>query len=159
MQLGVISDTHLRSGTGDLCPRLAAAFEGVDLILHAGDIVARSVLEDLAGIAPVEAVAGNMDLPEVKRVLPEARIIEVGGHRIGLTHGAGPVSSIRPRVRGLFEGVSAIVFGHTHSPLICREEGILLVNPGSPGEGRGGAAGTVGRLHVGRDIRGEILSL
>lgn len=159
MLLGVLSDTHLHSGTGSLHPGIASAFEGVELILHAGDIVALSVLEDLRRIAPVEAVAGNMDLPEVKRALPEAKIIEIGGHRIGLTHGAGAVSSISSRVKGLFEGVSVIVFGHSHSPLVSREDGILLMNPGSAGDGRGGAGGTVGRLHVGKEVRGEILSL
>jgi len=159
MLLGVVSDTHLHSGTGSLHPGLSSAFEGVELILHAGDIVSLSVLEDLRRIAPVEAVAGNMDLPEVKRLLPERKIIEVGGHRIGLTHGAGAVSSIRSRVKSLFEGVTVIVFGHSHSPMILREDGILLMNPGSPTDRRGSVGGTVGRLHVDRDVQGEILSL
>ena len=159
MLLGVLSDTHLHSGRGNLHPGLASAFEGVELILHAGDIVALSVLEDLRRIAPVEAVAGNMDLPEVKALLPERRIIEAGGHRIGLTHGAGAVSSITSRVKSLFEGVTVIVFGHSHSPMIRRENGILLMNPGSAATRRGSAGGTVGRLHVDRDVKGEILSL
>ena len=103
-------------------------FRGVDRILHAGDINARRVLDELAEIAPVDAVAGNADL--VGHGLPLTRVIEVEGRRIGLVHGHGGwsrylVSKVRDRlgydeeyylsnVQRSFGPVEAIVFGHTH---------------------------------------------
>lgn len=159
MLLGVIADTHIPAAAPRIPDDVLAAFEGVDLILHAGDLVSPAVIEELASVAPVEAVAGNMDSPEVRRLLPAEKIVRAGGHRIGLVHGAGPVASIVERVRGTFDGVSVIVFGHSHTPLVRELEGVLLMNPGSPTDRHFAAARTVGRLHFGSQVRGEILYL
>jgi len=135
------------------------AFVGVDLILHAGDLVSHGVLDQLRKVAPVEAVAGNMDPPELRRLLPSKKIIEAGRHRIGLIHGWGSLANPPERLLNQFQGVSAIVFGHSHDPLLRREGGVLLVNPGSPA-GRSGSEGrSVARLHVGDEITGEIVYL
>ena len=89
LKIGVVSDTHI-SRSEELPKELLTAFAGVDLILHAGDLVSLAVLEGLKKIAPeVCAVWGNMDPPDVKQALPEKRIIQAKQFRIGLIHGSG----------------------------------------------------------------------
>jgi putative phosphoesterase len=142
--LGIITDTHVPQRVKALPPRVLEVFRGVDRILHAGDINSRRVLDELAQIAPVDAVAGNADL--VGHGLPLTRVIEVEGKRIGLVHGHGGwsrylVSKVRYRfgydeeyylntVQRSFGPVDAIVFGHTHRFYQAQRAGILLVNPG-----------------------------
>jgi hypothetical protein len=157
--LGVISDTHLPSAAVRLPREVFDAFEGVNLILHAGDLVNYGVIEQLRRIAPVEAVAGNMDSPELRKLLPLTRIIEAGRHRIGLVHGSGSRTGLPARVLSRFQGVSAIVFGHSHEPLLDWKGGVLLVNPGSPAGRSGKGRPSVARLHVGEEITGEIVYL
>lgn len=135
MRIGVISDTHLYRGE-DLIERLWGHLHGLDLVLHAGDVVSREVIEVLSKIAPVEGVAGNMDTPEVCRIWPNKRVVEVGPFRIGMMHGSGPGKGLDLRVLQEFSWVDAIVFGHSHQPLIQRYGGILLINPGSPTDPR-----------------------
>ena len=101
-----------------------------DLILHAGDVVAASVLEELAELAPVEAVCGNMDEPELQESLPARRVVEVGGARIGMVHVPGPAVGRPERLAALFPGCDAVVYGHTH---VGR---LWILNPGSPTERR-----------------------
>lgn len=89
MKIGVISDTHVRRATRDLPLDLLLRLDRVDLILHAGDLTRLDVLERLARIAPVRAVYGNCDGPDVYLALPRRLIVEVAGFRIGLIHGNG----------------------------------------------------------------------
>ncbi len=141
---GIITDTHVPQRITALPPRVFEVFRGVDRILHAGDINARRVLDQLAEIAPVDAVAGNADL--IGHGLPLTRTIEVDGQRIGLVHGHGGwarylISKVRDqfgydeehyldRVQRSFGPVEAIVFGHTHRFYQAERSGILLFNPG-----------------------------
>ena len=156
-RIGVVSDTHLREPEPDLGQRLAQAWGRVDLILHAGDLVNISVLDALE--APeVLAVAGNMDDYVVTQSLPTKRIITVEDKRIGLIHGWGAPVGLAGRVMKEFDGVDAIVFGHSHRPANTVKNGILLFNPGSFGKGFMGS-GTVGVLRVAKDIKGEIIQL
>ncbi len=157
MRIGVISDTHLGGYDQDLAQRAARAFEGVEMILHAGDLTSLEVLDALE--APeVVAVAGNMDGPGVRANLPVKRVISAGGFRIGLIHGWGPPLGLAGRVAGEFEGVDAVVFGHSHRPTNLNKQGILLFNPGSYAKGFLGS-GTVGILELGREITGRVLKL
>jgi uncharacterized protein len=142
--LGLITDTHVPQRVKALPSRVFDVFRGVDRILHAGDINSRRVLDQLAEVAPVDAVAGNADL--VGHGLPLTRVIEVEGKRIGLVHGHGGWSRyLRSKVRdrfgydeehylkivhGSFGPVDAIVFGHTHRFYQAQRAGILLINPG-----------------------------
>jgi uncharacterized protein len=107
-----------------------------DLILHAGDLVVASVLEELRRLAPVEAVYGNMDSPELQAALPERRVVSVEGLRVGLVHIAGPTAGREQRLVSWFPGCGVVVYGHTHIPQLERHGGVWIVNPGSPTERR-----------------------
>jgi len=115
---------------------LLERFEGADLILHAGDLIEMSVLDELRSLAPTRAVVGNMDLPEVRSLLPEKTVVEVEGKLIGLMHGWGPPVGVERRVLSRLPGVDVVVFGHTHKALVEKRKGILLVNPGTPNDRR-----------------------
>ena len=160
VRIGVVSDTHVPGRARALPPVLFEALQGVAMILHAGDLTSSRVLEELGAIAPVYAVHGNMDPPELAQQLPARRIVEVEGVKIGLIHGHRPD---RDRSRtpewalGAFEGVQCVVFGHTHVPMCERRGGVLLFNPGSPTDRRGQPQFSFGFLTVDGDrIEGEI---
>jgi uncharacterized protein len=124
----------------DACvAELAAA----DLIVHAGDVVTLSVLEELRRFAPVEAVYGNMDEPALRRSLPEERVVEIAGARVGVVHIPGPAAGREARLLARFPGCDAVVYGHTHIPQVERvgppeSGGVWILNPGSPTERRRG---------------------
>jgi len=110
--------------------------ERADLILHAGDFTAASVLHELEAYAPVDAVFGNMDEPPLQATLPERRVVEVGDTRIGLVHIAGPRVGREERLIAWFPGCDAVVYGHTHVPQLEQHRGVWILNPGSPTERR-----------------------
>jgi len=110
--------------------------ERADLILHAGDVVTMAVLRELEAYAPVEAVFGNMDEPGLQAALPERRVVEIEGARIGLVHIPGPRAGREERLASSFPGCDAVVYGHTHQPQLERHQGLWILNPGSPTERR-----------------------
>jgi hypothetical protein len=110
--------------------------ERADLILHAGDVVAAVVLRELEAYAPVEAVFGNMDEPALRELLPERRVVEVEGARIGMVHIPGARAGREERLLRWFPGCDAVVYGHTHVPQVERHRGVWILNPGSPTERR-----------------------
>jgi uncharacterized protein len=136
MLIAVISDTHLPRGQRripDAClERLAQA----DLILHAGDFSTPEVLHDLEAIGPVAGVAGNVDSEALRLLLPETRVVQAGGARIGMVHDAGPAAGRLERMRRRFPDVDAVVFGHSHIPLHEQAGGFQIFNPGSPTDRR-----------------------
>ena len=133
MKIGVVSDTHIPTQAPRLPEEVMQAFQYVDIILHAGDFISYKVYEGLQHLARVEAVAGNMDHPEITRVLPSQKEIEIDGLTIGLIHGWGGPWDLSQRVRARFRhDVDCIVFGHSHSSYNRREGKTLLFNPGSP---------------------------
>ena len=125
-RIGVISDTHglLRSG-------VAEAFQGVDLILHAGDIDRPQVLKTLQEIAPVKAVRGNMDRGGWTDALPSAEVVEFGNITIYMIHNIQDMD-LDPAGAGFH----VVIFGHTHQPKIEEKNGVLFLNPGSAGPRR-----------------------
>lgn len=132
MRIGVISDTHIPRRRAELPPEVAAAFAGVELILHAGDINDWSVLRQLNAIAPTEAVAGNTDPMAMAEILGYRQELELAGFRIGLTHGHLGLGRTTPeRARQSFRDVDVVVFGHSHQPYNRVQRGVLLLNPGS----------------------------
>ena len=153
MRIGLISDTHLPAMGTEPPPQVAAAFAGVDLILHAGDIYSSACLDWLELIAPVIAV----EVPPAP-VIGDHRVVEghvgrvtaVEGHAIGLVHDLA-IKGINEVIPGVLEAkfpaerslasavedffgepVETVVFGHTHYPMVETHRGILFVNPGSP---------------------------
>ncbi|MEW5723499.1 MAG: metallophosphoesterase family protein [Thermodesulfobacteriota bacterium] len=157
MKIGVISDTHLRSPSPVLIRIIEETFKGCDLILHAGDLVTGRVLTYLEAHG-VTAVRGNMDLPEVTAALPAKRVIEAGGFQIGLIHGFGAPRGLAEVLRREFDRIDCLVFGHSHEPLNKKVGRELWFNPGTAGGSyRRGA--TVGLLQVGKEIKGEIITI
>jgi uncharacterized protein len=105
-------------------------------VLHAGDVVASSVLEELRLLAPVQAVHGNMDEAALREQLPERLVVEAGGVRIGMVHDPGGAAGREERLAASFPGCAAVVYGHTHVPQVERVGGVWILNPGSPTERR-----------------------
>jgi putative phosphoesterase len=138
LRLAVISDTHLPRGTRRLPDACVERLRAADAILHAGDLAAASVLDDLAALGPpVIAVQGNVDEPEVRLRLPVRRVFDADGTPIGMVHDAGPASGRLERMRAAFPGCAAVVFGHSHIPLHADDgAGFQIFNPGSPTDRR-----------------------
>jgi uncharacterized protein len=149
VRIAVLSDTHLREGRS-LPSIVWGHLEGIDLILHAGDVVSTELLEDLKAIAPVEVVRGNCDGWELSG-LPEKKIITCEKIRIGLTHGAyGYGKTTLEKAFRMFDpgSVEMIVFGHSHIPFKEKYEGVLLFNPGSPTDKRREPKYSMGLIEV-----------
>ncbi len=143
-------------------PAIFHHLRNVDLILHAGDLVEESVLDDLSALAPVEAVAGNMDPPLLQERLGRRKLILMGPVSIGLIHGDGIRGSTPRRVLEAFASVKPdlVVFGHSHFPLYEQREGITLFNPGSSTDPRRASVPSCGLLTIkGASIRGKIIFL
>jgi uncharacterized protein len=134
--------------------------ETAELILHAGDFVAVSVLEELRQLAPVEAVAGNMDAAELMEALPERRVVEAGGVRIGMLHVPGPAMGRGQRLAAAFPGCDAVVYGHTHVPEVARVGEVWILNPGSPTERRSASAHSMLMLEIDScELRPQLVTL
>jgi len=148
--VGVISDTH-----GLMRPEAVAALRGSDLIIHAGDVGNPDVIKELSGMAPTHAVRGNVDAGGWAARLPMTVLVEVGAHRFYVLH---QVSQLALDPADL--GFAAVVFGHSHQPLIETRAGVLFLNPGSAGPRRFKLPITVARVGVaGRHVRPEIVEL
>jgi len=160
--IAIVSDTHMPRGGRRLPDKCVARIETADLLLHAGDLMTAGVLRELEAIGPpLAAVHGNVDDAEVRRLLPEERVVAAGGARIGLVHDAGPAAGRLSRMRARFgDRADALVFGHSHLPLHERGDGFQIFNPGSPTERRRAPHHTMGvaRVNDGR-IRFELLTL
>ena len=124
--IGVISDTH-----GLLRPQAVKALEGVELIIHAGDIGDPKILRALERIAPVHAVRGNTDRADWAAKLPNIRLVEVGGTLIWVLHELFSLD-LDPAAAGF----AAVIYGHSHRPHQERKNGVLYLNPGSAGPRR-----------------------
>jgi putative phosphoesterase len=145
----VLADTHIRRGSRR---RLSDAayhhLQQADVILHAGDIVVHDVLDELSGFAPVHAVLGNNDR-ELAGLLPEARLLDLGGVRVAMVHDSGPAAGRAGRLRRRFPEAHVVVFGHSHIPWNePGAQGQLLFNPGSPTERRRQPHHTLGTLDL-----------
>jgi putative phosphoesterase len=158
MKIGVLSDTHLREPDSEFKKLIEFHFRDVEKILHAGDFVDWSVAEYLSSLKEFIAVSGNMDPPDIRKTFPQKRIIELMRFRIGLIHGGGSPFGIESRVKEEFDEISAIVYGHTHTPANHQVKNILFFNPGSPTRSFIHRA-TLGILHIGDKIEGEIIKV
>jgi uncharacterized protein len=128
--------------------------------VHAGDFTAVPVLEELRELAPVEGVVGNMDEAALRELLPERRVVEVEGTRLGIVHVAGPRVGRRERLVSKFPGCDTVVYGHTHVPEVSRVGDVWVLNPGSPTERRGAPAHAMLMLAIDSgQIRPELVTL
>lgn len=141
----------------DACLR---ELDAADLIVHAGDFVALTVLEELQALGPVAAVHGNVDEAALRDALPAELVAQVAGLRIGIVHDGGPRQGRADRLVARFPGCSAIVYGHSHLPEATLQAGVWILNPGSPTERRRAPDHTMIRLEVaGETARPELLGL
>jgi uncharacterized protein len=149
MKVAVLSDTHAPR-FWKACPAaVAGRLEGADLILHAGDVCRAWVLEELAAFAPVRAVLGNNDDPDVAAWgAPETLELDLDGLPVAMVHDAGPAAGRARRLRRRFPTAELVVFGHSHIPLDETGEGVRILNPGSPTDKRRQPRGTMGLLRV-----------
>lgn len=148
--IGLISDTHMPQRLAALPPALFTIFQGVDLLLHAGDVGALTVLDQLSAIAPVIAVHGNDDTPEAQRELPYQQVITRHGQRILLWHSHFPdrIDELDSRRHDDFLpqldrslarahrcGARVVIFGHWHIPLVYEASDVMVINPGALASG------------------------
>jgi uncharacterized protein len=154
----VIADMHIPRRARALPENLLPHLERTDLILHAGDLIDPLLLSEMAAYAPVRAVQGNLDPPEPK--LPKVLQFEFGGVRIAMIHDSGQKKGRRSRMRRRFPEARVVVYGHSHIPWLEDEEGLLLLNPGSPTDRRRRPEHTFALLWVeGGEVRAEVLAL
>jgi putative phosphoesterase len=136
-------------GDRALPPACLERLRAADAILHAGDLMELSVLEDLQQLGPpVHAVRGNVDSAQLQARLPLTRIVDAAGAKIALIHDAGPATGRLQRMRDRFPEAQAVVFGHSHIPLHEEREGFSIFNPGSPTERRRSPRHTMGLATV-----------
>ena len=161
MIVAVIADTHLPRGTRRIPERCLDLLRTADLILHAGDLTAGSVLDELEELGPpVHAVHGNMDDVALRDRLPSTCVLDAGGVAIGMTHDAGPRRGREERLAAKFPGCAAVVYGHTHEPQVARVGETWILNPGSPTERRRAPSHTMLVLEVEDGaIRPELIPL
>jgi len=162
VKIGVISDTHVTSETKKLSPAIADAFRGVDMIIHAGDLVDLSVLKLLKIMCPnVKAVCGNMDNPEAKKKLPEKEIIRLENAVIGVMHGFGPPDKVADCAEEVFknDGVNVVIFGHSHKPFNKKKGKILFFNPGSATDHVFAPYNSVGIIEINDSIEAKIVKI
>ena len=151
MLIAVISDTHMPRGGRRLPDACVERIAGAGLLLHAGDFSTVEVVRELEAIGPpVVGVHGNVDSAEVRRMLPEERVVEAGRARIAMVHDAGPSTGRLERMRRRFgDRADLVVFGHSHLPLHERApDGFQIFNPGSPTERRRAPSHTMGLIRV-----------
>lgn len=148
--IGLISDTHMPQRLAALPPAVHTVFQGVDLVLHAGDVGKLMVLDQLSASAPVIAVHGNDDTPEAQTELPYQQVIPVRGQRILLWHShfSDRIDELNARryddflpqlerslARARRCGARVVVFGHWHIPLVYQKDNVMVINPGALASG------------------------
>ena len=151
----VLADTHIPRRAKGLPEALVPHLEWAARILHAGDLLEASVIDELSRYAPVRAVKGNVDGPDVD--LPEVLEFEVGGVLVAMIHDSGQNKGRRARMRRRFPGARVVVFGHSHIPLLEDDGELMLLNPGSPTDRRRQPDHTFGLLWAeGGAVRAEV---
>jgi putative phosphoesterase len=139
---------------------VAACLRQADLILHAGDVCTATVLDELAQYAPVTAVMGNNDGPDVAAwgAAPTAEL-DLDGLQVAMVHDSGAAAGRMARLRRRFPGADLVVFGHSHIPLDESVPGLRIFNPGSPTDRRRQPHGTLGVLEIdsGRLVEASII--
>jgi len=136
--IGLVSDTH-----GLVRPEALAALQGCDLIIHAGDIGKPEVLDAFKAIAPLVAIRGNNDRESWAKQLPDVLELQINGVKLHVIHNVQEL-----QLNPAEDGVSAVISGHSHKPVMTRRDGVLFINPGSAGPRRFKLPIAVGKLWI-----------
>ncbi|MDY6912155.1 MAG: YfcE family phosphodiesterase [Chloroflexota bacterium] len=148
IRIGLISDTHIVNKAECVPQQAINIFQGVDVILHAGDIFSSTVLDELEALAPVLAAEGDGDWLEDKRVKPR-QILEYGGLSIGVVHDYGYWGKTEQAVEKVFgRSLDIVVYGHTHQAAISTNDNVLFIGPGSCTIPTRGFCGSIGILEI-----------
>jgi putative phosphoesterase len=153
--IAIIADTHMPRGARRLPERCETLLREAEAVVHAGDFFAPSALEEVEALNPrLHAVHGNVDQPALRARLPQTLTVGLGaGRSLAVVHDAGPAKGRLERLRRRFPAADAVVFGHSHLPLLEAGEGELagfqIFNPGSPTERRRAPRPSMGLLEVG----------
>ena len=159
MRVVVLADTHAPRRWKTCPPPVAARLRRADLILHAGDVCTADVLTELAAYAPVRAVLGNNDGPDVAAWgAPQALELDLDGLPVAMIHDSGDAKGRLARMRRRFPRASLVVYGHSHIPLDQADGQLRIFNPGSPTDRRRQPHATVGvlRIEAGRLVEARI---
>jgi putative phosphoesterase len=155
MEVVVLSDSHLTKGIDGIDPLVLDAVAQADVVLHAGDVTSRQALAELEALAETYAVLGNNDR-DLRGLLPESRLLELGGVQVAMVHDSGSRAGRPRRLRRRFPDADLVVFGHSHVPVDeVGDDEQLLFNPGSPTQRRSQPHRSFGRLRLGG---GQVLS-
>jgi putative phosphoesterase len=160
--IAIISDTHLPRGSRALPAACVSRLRAADLIIHAGDLIAAGVLEQLRAFGEVAAVQGNVDTAAVRALLPHRLQLTIGDARLGIVHDAGAAQGRLERLRRSFTEANAVIFGHSHIPLLERDpaSGFQIFNPGSPTDKRRQPSYTMGWAQIsGGEVSFEIVEV
>lgn len=159
MKVGILSDTHIPKRAACLPSIVFEVFAKVDHIIHAGDLLNMDVIYQLETLAPVTAVAGNVDTCNVQKMLGLKKIIEVGSYRVGVVHGHGKSGKTIDRVKKSFADTSlnCVIFGHSHIPYCRYHDNTLFFNPGSPTDKRRNKYYSIGIIEFGNEITPHLL--
>ncbi|HEY7487485.1 MAG TPA: metallophosphoesterase family protein [Streptosporangiaceae bacterium] len=160
MKVVAISDTHAPRRWRSCPPAVAGHLRDADLILHAGDVCTAAVLDELTSYAPVRAVLGNNDGPDVAAWgAPERLELDLDGLPVAMVHDSGQAAGRTARMRRWFPAAELVVFGHSHIPLDQTGDGVRIFNPGSPTDRRRQPRGTIGLLTIedGRLVEARIV--
>lgn len=162
MKIGVISDTHIPDRAESLPQQVLDAFKNVDMIIHAGDLVNFSVIEDLKKCcANIKVVCGNMDHDPQCNSMPRKEIINAGAFRIGLMHGYGHPNTLIENLEKefKFDNVNMVIFGHSHNAVNEVRNGIIFFNPGSPTDKVFARYNSYGIIEINDHIRAKIIKI
>lgn len=145
MRIIVLADTHIPARAKDLPLTVYQELEHCDAIVHAGDVMCRSLIEKLQHFAPVYAVKGNND---IELDLPIKLEVELEEVTFAIIHDSGAATGRTRRMRRTFPGARVVVFGHSHIPWNSDDGKLLLFNPGSPTDKRRQPCGTMGIIEI-----------
>lgn len=161
MKIVVLSDTHIPIAAKDLPQQVYDALKDAELIIHAGDMVSCEFYKKLQGFAEVKAVHGNMDDPEMKKLLPSKQIINIGKFSIGLIHGWGAPAGLLNIVEKEFtdQDPDIIIFGHSHQPINMHKKNTIFFNPGSPTDKIFANVNTYGIINITNGLKAEIVKI
>lgn len=162
MLIGILSDTHLKYVTTEFKRLVKDRFSGCDVVVHAGDFIDPAVYFYLNKVTEGEliAVCGNMDPPELRKLLPQRLIFERLGVKIGVIHGWGSPRDLEKKILRVFDGsdVRCIIYGHSHNGANHTVDNILFFNPGSPTDNYFAKSLSIGYVKIQKDqITGEVV--